>query len=122
MKRTIVLFATMVLSLLVVSGMALAVTKIGTDRADTLMGTKGSDVLSGRGHTDWIDGRAGNDVIKGGPGNDDPLASNAIGMLDGAALAPTSYRVDRASTTCGTVRGPATPPWTFSRVVTATTS
>ena len=83
MRRTVVLLATMALTLLVASGVALAVTKIGTDGPDTLMGTKGSDVLSGKGGTDWIDGRGGNDVISGGPGNDDPLSSRAIGMLDG---------------------------------------
>ena len=50
MRRTILLVATMALTLMVASGVALAITKIGTDGPDTLMGTKGSDVLSGRGH------------------------------------------------------------------------
>jgi hypothetical protein len=49
MRRTVVLLATMVLTLLVASGVALAVVKIGTDGPDFLIGTKGSDVLSGRG-------------------------------------------------------------------------
>src|SRR5829696_1803731 len=83
MRRTVVLLATMVLSLLLASGVALAVVKIGTDGPDTLRGTKDSDVLSGRGGTDWIEGRGGSDVIRGGPGNDDPLSSRAIGSLDG---------------------------------------
>jgi len=39
----------MALTLLVASGVALAVNKIGTDRPDFLIGTKDSDVLSGRG-------------------------------------------------------------------------
>ena len=82
MRRTILLVATMALTLLVASGVALAVTKIGTDGSDFIVGTKGSDVLSGRGGSDWINGRAGNDVIKGGPGNDGPT-SRAIGQLDG---------------------------------------
>ena len=73
----------MALTLLVASGVALAVTKIGTNGPDTLIGTKGSDELFGRGGTDWIEGRGGNDVISGGPGNDDPLSSRAIGILDG---------------------------------------
>jgi len=86
MRRTVVLLAATILTLLLASGVALAVAKIGTDRPDFLMGTKGSDVLSGRGCTDWIEGRAGNDVIRGGPGNDhDLFFSQAIGMLDGGS-------------------------------------
>ena len=83
MKRILLMLATIVAAVLMVGGVALAATKIGTDGPDTLMGTKGSDALSGRGGTDWIDGRAGNDVIRGGPGNDDPLSSRPIGILDG---------------------------------------
>ena len=39
MRRTMLLLATMTLTLLVASGVALAVTKIGTDGPDTLRGT-----------------------------------------------------------------------------------
>jgi len=39
MRRIIALLATMALTLLVASGVALAVTKIGTDGRDTLRGT-----------------------------------------------------------------------------------
>ena len=70
MRRTVVLLATMVLTLLVASGVALAVTKIGTDGPDFLMGTRGSDELFGRGGSDRINGRPGDDVILGGPGDD----------------------------------------------------
>jgi peptide deformylase len=49
MRRTIVLLATMVLTLLVASGVALAAVKVGTNGPDFLIGTKGSDVLSSRG-------------------------------------------------------------------------
>jgi hypothetical protein len=45
MRRTIVLLATMTLTVLVASGMALAVTRIGTDGPDSLMGTNGADNL-----------------------------------------------------------------------------
>ena len=41
MRRTIVLVVTMALTLMVASGVALAVTKIGTDGHDNLKGTKG---------------------------------------------------------------------------------
>jgi Ca2+-binding RTX toxin-like protein len=70
MRRTILLVVTMALTLMVASGVALAVTKIGTDGHDNLKGTKGSDTLSGGGGRDRIDGRAGHDVISGGLGSD----------------------------------------------------
>jgi hypothetical protein len=53
MRRTILLLATMALTLLVASGVALAVTKIGTDGPDTLRGTNGDDNLLGRGGQEW---------------------------------------------------------------------
>ena len=52
MRRTILLLATMALTLLVASGVALAVTKIGTDGPDTLRGTNGDDNLIGKGGND----------------------------------------------------------------------
>lgn len=82
MRRFIFLLAAMFAALVVASGVALAVIKVGGPEGDTLMGTKGSDELLGRGGSDWIDGRGGNDVISGGPGSDDPL-SPSIGILDG---------------------------------------
>ena len=54
MRRTIVLMATMALTLLVASGVALAVTKIGTDGPDTLRGTNGADQLVGKGGNDVL--------------------------------------------------------------------
>ena len=45
MRRTIVLLATMALTLLVASGVALAVNQVGTDGPDTLTGTNGNDNL-----------------------------------------------------------------------------
>ena len=45
MRRAILLVATMALTLLVASGVALAVTKIGTDGPDTFRGTNGADTL-----------------------------------------------------------------------------
>ena len=52
MRRTIVLLASMALTLLVASGVALAVTRIGTDGPDTLRGTNGDDNLIGKGGND----------------------------------------------------------------------
>ena len=70
MRRTILLMATMALTLLVASGVALAVTRIGTDGPDTLRGTKGNDDLIGKGGNDKLLALAGNDTLLGGPGKD----------------------------------------------------
>src|SRR5215207_8878653 len=82
-RRIILLLSAMALTLLVASGVALAVTKVGGPGHDTLIGTKGPDTLSGRGGDDRIKGRAGKDVITGGPGNDEPLVLGGSGTLDG---------------------------------------
>ena len=70
MRRTILLLATTALTVLVASGVALAVNKIGTDGPDTLRGTNGADSLYGRGGNDILFALAGDDNLLGGPGND----------------------------------------------------
>src|SRR5215217_6728630 len=70
MRRTMLLLATMALTLLVASGVALALTRIGTDGPDTLRGTKGDDNLIGKGANDILLSLAGEDTLLGGPGND----------------------------------------------------
>jgi Ca2+-binding RTX toxin-like protein len=70
MRRTIVLLATMALTLLVASGVALAVTRIGTDSPDTLRGTNGADTLIGKGGNDTLYAKRGHDTLLGGPGKD----------------------------------------------------
>jgi hypothetical protein len=71
MRRTILLLATMALTLLVASGVALAVTKIGTNAPDTLRGTNGDDNLLGKGGNDKLfGGGGGRDKLVGGPGKD----------------------------------------------------
>jgi RTX calcium-binding nonapeptide repeat (4 copies) len=69
-RRTIVLLATMALTLLVASGVALAVTKIGTSGPDTLRGTNGDDNLTGKGGNDRLFSLNGRDTLLGGPGKD----------------------------------------------------
>jgi Ca2+-binding RTX toxin-like protein len=69
MRRTLLL-STMVLTLLLVSGAALAVNKGGTHGPDTLRGTNGADNLSGKGGNDRLISLAGNDKLSGGPGHD----------------------------------------------------
>jgi Ca2+-binding RTX toxin-like protein len=70
MRRTVLLLATMALTLLVASGVALAVTRIGTDGPDTLRGTNGADNLLGLGGNDRLFSLAGDDNLLGGPGKD----------------------------------------------------
>jgi Ca2+-binding RTX toxin-like protein len=70
MRRTMLLLATMALTLVVASGVALAVTKIGTNGPDTLRGTNGDDTLIGKGGNDILFALAGNDTLLGGGGKD----------------------------------------------------
>ena len=66
-KRAILVMATVALTLLAASGVALAVTRIGTDGPDTLRGTNGADQLVGKGGNDILLALAGNDTLLGGP-------------------------------------------------------
>jgi Ca2+-binding RTX toxin-like protein len=79
MRRTVLLLATMALTLLVASGVALAVTKIGTNGPDTLRGTNGNDNLIGKGGNDDLFGLSGRDHLVGGPGKDNVLATDKEG-------------------------------------------
>jgi Ca2+-binding RTX toxin-like protein len=83
MRRTIVLLATMTLTLLVASGVALAVTRIGTDGPDTLRGTKGDDNLLGKGANDTLLALGGNDNLLGGSGKDIVNGGNLAGPFGG---------------------------------------
>ena len=79
MRRTIVLLATMALTMLVASGVALAVTKIGTNGPDTLRGTNGDDILFGKGANDRLFSLAGRDNLLGGPGKDLVFGGRIVG-------------------------------------------
>jgi Ca2+-binding RTX toxin-like protein len=70
MRRAILLLATMALTVLVASGVALAVTKIGTNGPDHLRGTNGADTLIGKGGNDILNALAGYDNLVGGRGKD----------------------------------------------------
>ena len=70
MRRTILMVATVALTVLVASGVALAVNKIGTDGPDTLRGTNGNDNLIGKGGNDRLFALDGRDNLLGGPGKD----------------------------------------------------
>jgi hypothetical protein len=79
MRRTIALLATMALTLLVASGVALAVTKIGTNGPDTLMGTNKADNLVGLDGNDRLFSLAGRDNLLGGPGKDVVFGGRVVG-------------------------------------------
>jgi Ca2+-binding RTX toxin-like protein len=83
MRRTIVLLATMALTLLVASGVALAVTKIGGPGPDTLRGTSGADTLLGRGGNDALFSLGGRDNLLGEEGKDWVLGGNEQRLLGG---------------------------------------
>ncbi len=70
MRRVILLLALMAATLVVASGVALAVTKIGTNGPDTLRGTNGDDNLIGKGGNDRLFALNGRDNLRGGPGKD----------------------------------------------------
>ena len=66
----------MAAALVMASGVALAVTKIGTDGPDTLRGTNGDDTLIGKGGNDNLFGLRGSDNLLGGEGKDNVLAGD----------------------------------------------
>jgi Ca2+-binding RTX toxin-like protein len=70
MRRVALVLAAMALALLLASGVALAVNKIGTNGPDTLTGTHGNDNLIGKGGSDILLSLRGRDNLLGGPGKD----------------------------------------------------
>src|SRR5215213_3193457 len=70
MRRVILLLTVMAATLVLASGVALAVTKIGTNGPDTLRGTNGADNLVGKGGNDELYALGGRDQLLGGPGKD----------------------------------------------------
>jgi hypothetical protein len=70
MRRTVVLLAVMAAVLVMASGVALAVNKVGTNGRDVLLGTAKADNLIGRGGNDVLFGDRRSDNIVGGEGND----------------------------------------------------
>jgi Ca2+-binding RTX toxin-like protein len=76
MRRVVLVLAAMALALLLASGVAWAVTKIGTNGPDTLIGTNGNDNLLGRGGNDVLFSLNGRDNLLGGAGRDALLGEN----------------------------------------------
>ena len=70
MRRTALLLAVMAVALVVVSGVALAKTFVGTENGEKIVGTKFNDHINGLGGDDVLLGYAGPDKIRGGDDND----------------------------------------------------
>ena len=70
MRRAILLLTVMAAALVLGSGIALAVNKVGTQGRDFLKGTGGADNLVGRADNDRIFSLAGKDILIGGTGKD----------------------------------------------------
>jgi Ca2+-binding RTX toxin-like protein len=83
MRRAILMVATLALTVMVASGVALAVTKIGTNGPDILRGTNGADTLIGKGGNDGLYAKRGHDTLLGGPGKDVVLGGTARRPLGG---------------------------------------
>jgi Ca2+-binding RTX toxin-like protein len=83
MRRVVLTLAAMALALLLASGVAWAVNKVGTDGPDTLRGTHGDDNLLGKGGNDELFAQRGNDNLLGGPGKDVVTAETERGRSYG---------------------------------------
>jgi Ca2+-binding RTX toxin-like protein len=83
MRRVILLLALMAATLVVASGVAWAVNKVGTNGPDTLRGTNGDDNLVGLGGNDDLFGLGGSDNLVGGEGKDWVLGGNERRPLGG---------------------------------------
>ena len=83
MRRLVLLLTVVLVTLVVASGVALAVTKIGTNGPDTLKGANGADKLLGKGGNDVLFSLAGRDSLLGEEGNDWILGGNDQRPLGG---------------------------------------
>jgi len=83
MRRTVLLVAVMAACLVMASGVALAVNRVGTNGADVLKGTDGADNLVGLGGQDDLFGKGGSDNLVGGEGRDAVVGGNERGPLGG---------------------------------------
>ncbi len=76
MRRLILLLTVMAAALVVGSGVALAINRVGTDGPDTLTGTNGDDTLLGKGGDDVLIALKGRDDLLAGPGKDVVFGGN----------------------------------------------
>ncbi len=83
MRRVTLVLAAMALALLLASGVAWAVNKVGTNDPDTLRGTNGDDNLVGKGGNDVLWGLACRDSLLGDEGKDWVIGGNERRTLGG---------------------------------------
>jgi hypothetical protein len=83
MRRLVFLLAVMAATLVVASGVGLAVARSGGPGDDFLKGTDGSDVLEGNGGDDDMLSFRGKDTMDGGPGRDAVLGGDKNGPQTG---------------------------------------
>lgn len=83
MRRVILILTLMAATLVLASGVALAVTKIGGPGPNTLRGTNGADNLVGNGGNDVLYAFGGKDNLLGGEGKDWVLGGNERRALGG---------------------------------------
>jgi len=76
MRPILLLLTVMTVTLVVASGVAWAVNKVGTNGPDTLIGTNNADNLIGQGGNDVLFSLNGRDNLLGGPGKDIVLGEN----------------------------------------------
>ena len=88
--RALLIVAKMLLGVLVLSGVALAVTKtctnnpcVGTNRPDRLIGTDAKNEISGLAGSDYLAGRQHADELYGGRNSDQVRAGNGRDLVDG---------------------------------------
>jgi Ca2+-binding RTX toxin-like protein len=82
-RRVVLVLAATALTLLLASGVAWALNKVGTNGPDTLRGTHGDDNLVGLGGNDELFAQRGNDNLLGGPGKDVVTAETERGRSYG---------------------------------------
>jgi RTX calcium-binding nonapeptide repeat (4 copies) len=70
LRKLATLLSSLVLTLVLASGVALAADFIGNSGDDELMGTEGNDYLEGRAGDDRLVALGGDDIIYGGKGTD----------------------------------------------------
>jgi Ca2+-binding RTX toxin-like protein len=95
MRKSILLLASIVLMVLLASGVAWAVNRIqcergedlcrGTSERDQIFGAHSRDTIKAYGDNDYIDALEGNDVVYGGDGRDDIDGAEGEDRLYGGA-------------------------------------
>ena len=81
MRRTGLLLVTVVLAMVLASGVVLAATVNGDAKSNKHVGTGGADTMRGFGGADSIYGRGGRDVMYGGDGQDRLYGGNGFDRI-----------------------------------------